>query len=430
MIYLDYENLGKIDEANGLSPEEISATEKSIKKYLQKIHSKNAGFYECIDDQTQIKAINVFAKKSEGKYTDIVVLGIGGSALGTACLKQCFKKFAIDATKNSDITTPNLHIISNIDPVLIKKFTTILDLSKTLFIVVSKSGTTPETMAQYLYFRQKCKEKKLTIKNHFAFVTDREEGLLREIANKENIPAFEIPRNVGGRFSVLTAAGLLPAKLCGIDIQKMLSGAKKMRDEFVSPEISKNTPFRLAAIQYLLNQKGKNINVLMPYSQQLDRLTDWYTQLLAESIGKQGKGITPLKALGAEDQHSQVQLYNDGPNDKLITFIEVETLSDPLIIPNPHTDIPAFDIINKKVTFNKLMTLEKRGTEMALTENNRPNITIKINNISEETLGELFMMFEGSIAFLGEFFEIYAFDQPAVELGKKFSKELLIKEYS
>lgn len=430
MIYLDYENLGKIDKDHGLSSEELLMQEKLIKEYLQKIHSKNAGFYDVVDDQAPIKSINVFAKKAEGKFSNIVVLGIGGSSLGTACLKQCFKKFAIETPiKENETEFPELHVISNIDPVLIKKFTSILDLPKTLFVVVSKSGTTSETMAQYLYFRQKCKDKRLTIKNHFVFVTDREEGLLRAIATKENIPAFEIPRNIGGRFSVLTPAALLPAKLCGIDIQKLIAGAKKMRDEFEKTEITKNTPFRLAAIQYLLSQKGKNINILMPYAQQLDRLSDWYTQLLAESIGKQGKGLTPLKALGVEDQHSQIQLYNDGPNDKLITFIEVDEIADPLIVPNPHKDIPEFDIINQKITFNKLMSLEKKGTEMALTENNRPNITLKINNISEETLGELFMLFEASVAFLGEFFEVYAFDQPAVELGKKFSKELLLKEY-
>ena len=431
MIHLDDENLGKIDKNHGLSTDEILEQGKLIKEYLHKIHSKNPGFYDVIDDNTLIKAINIFAKKAEGKFTDVVVFGIGGSSLGTACLKQCFKKFAIERPlKEGEIKTPELHVISNIDPVLIKKFASILDLPKTLFIVVSKSGTTSETMAQYLYFRQKCKEKKLTIKNHFAFVTDKEEGLLRTIATKDYIQAFEIPKNIGGRFSVLTSAALLPAKLCGIDIQKIIAGAKKMKDEFEKTEIAENTPFRFAAIQYLLSQKGKNINVLMPYSQQLDRLTDWYTQLLAESIGKQGKGLTPLKALGVEDQHSQIQLYNDGPNDKLIIFIEAEELTDPLVIPNPHTDIPAFDIINKKVTFNKLITIEKKGTEMALTENNRPNITLKINNISEETLGELFLLFEASVAFLGEFFDVYAFDQPAVELGKKFSKELLLKEYS
>ncbi|MFA6917398.1 MAG: glucose-6-phosphate isomerase [Candidatus Gracilibacteria bacterium] len=431
MIYLDYENLTKIHKDHGLSGEDILVKNSLIKEYLQKIHSKNPGFYSAIDDQAMIKAVNVFAKKVEGKFNDVVVLGMGGSALGTTCLRNCFKKFTIEKkSKEAEIKSPNLHVISTIDPVLIKKISSILELSKTLFVVVSKSGTTPETMAQYLYFRQKCKEKKLTIKDHFVFITDPEEGLLRSISKKDNIPAFDFSKNVGGRFSVLTVAGLLPAKLAGIDIQKLTTGAKKIRDEFQKTEIAENTPFRLATIQYLLSQKGKNINVIIPYAKQLNDLTTWYAQLLAESIGKQGKGLTPMKALGPEDQHSQIQLYNDGPNDKLITFIEVEELGETLVIPNPHTDIPDFDIINKKVTFNKLMTLEKKGTEMALTENNRPNITIKINSVCEETLGELFMLFEASVAFLGEYFEVYCFDQPAVELGKKYAKELLLKEYS
>ena len=431
MIYLDYENLAKIHKDHGISVEDIYAKGKLIKEYLHKIHGKNQGFLNIVDDPAPIKAINIFAKKVEGKFTDIVVLGIGGSSLGTACLRHCFKKFAVDIpSKVPTKKSPNLHIISNVDPILIKKYLSILDLSKTLFVVVSKSGTTPETMAQYLYFRYKCRDKKLSIKDHFVFVSDAEEGLLSSIAKKDNIPLFEIPKNVGGRFSVLTPAGLLPAKLAGLDIQKLITGAKKIRDEFEKTEMEENTPFKLATIQYLLSEKGKNINVLMPYSQQLQRLTDWYIQLLAESLGKQGKGLTPTKALGVEDQNSQIQLFNDGPNDKLIIFIEAEELEAPLVIPNPHTDIPDFDIINKKITFNKLMTLEKRGTEMALTDNSRPNITIKIDRICEETLGELFMLFETSVAFLGEFFNVYAFDQPAVELGKKYAKELILKEYS
>jgi len=431
MIYLDYENLTKIHKDHGILGENILEKSKLIKEYLHKIHSKNQGFLNLVDDPSVVKAINIFAKKVEGKFTDIVVLGIGGSSLGTACLRHCFKKFAVEIpTKDGTKKSPNLHVISNIDPVLIKKYLSILDLSKTLFVVVSKSGTTPETMAQYLYFRYKCREKKLSAKDHFVFVSDKQEGVLAKIAEQDKIPLFEIPQNVGGRFSVLTPVGLLPAKLCGIDIQKLINGAKKIRDEFEKTDMDENTPFKLAAIQYLLSEKGKNINVLMPYSQQLHRLADWYIQLLAESSGKQGKGLTPIKALGVEDQHSQIQLFNDGPNDKLVIFIEAEELDAPLIIPNPHTDIPDFDIINKKITFNKLMSVEKRGTEMALTENNRPNITIKIDRVCEETLGELFMLFETSVAFLGEFFNVYAFDQPAVELGKKYAKELILKEYS
>jgi len=415
--------LEKISKTHGLTRAEISAQGKFIEKFLREIHSKNQGFYTIIDDKNQIKIINNFAKKVEGKYKDIVVLGIGGSALGTLCLKHALRYLP------SKSKAPNLHIVTNIDPIKIKKIESSIDLKKTLFIVISKSGSTIETLSQYLYFRQKCKDKKLKIADHFVFVTDEKEGTLRLIANKEKITAFNVPKNIEGRFSVLTVVGLLPAKLIGIKIEELIEGAKKIRDEFLKTDIKENTPFQLATIQYLLAKKGKNLNVMMPYSQELDYLSIWWTQLLAESIGKKGNGITPLRALGVSDQHSQIQLYNDGPNDKLIIFIEVEKLSDNLFIPNSHPELKEFEIMDNKITFNRLLELEKQGTEMALTHNNRPNITIKIPRISENTIGELFMLFETSVAFLGEFYKIFAFDQPAVELGKKFTKELLLKEY-
>lgn len=422
MLYLNYDNLSKINKVHGLTKEEIFGNNKLIKKFLQKIHGRDQGFYTVIDNPTSIKEINKFADKIKGKYKDLVLLGIGGSALGAQCIKQSLAYFK--AAKS-----PNLHILSNTDPVAIKKIESIIKLQSTLFIVISKSGATLETITQYLYFRQRCKTQKLAIKDHFVFVTDKTNGLLRQIATKEKIPSFEVPKNVGGRFSVLTEVGLLPAKLIGINIEQLLEGAKKMRDEFLQTDIEKNTPFQLATIQYLLSKKAKSINVLMPYSQQLNDLSLWYTQLLAESTGKKDKGLTPLHALGATDQHSQIQLYNDGPNDKLIMFIEVQNLTEQLAIPNSHKEIKELELFNKKITFNKIFELEKKGTEMALTHNNRPNITIKIDRIHEETLGELFMLFETSVAFLGEYFGINAFDQPAVELGKKFTNQLLLKEY-
>lgn len=387
-----------------------SSTKKQIFDFLKKIHARKQGFYEILDNTAEISKINKFAKSIEGKYKHIVVLGIGGSALGAICLKQSLTHLFNGASAKHG--TPGLYILDNIDPILIKELEDVIDLPETLFIVITKSGTTTETMSQYFYFRKKTDLKKLDPKKHFVFITDPEKGHLREIANKENIPTFVIPENVGGRFSVLTAVGLLPAALIGINIQKLIIGAKST---------SENLAFRLAKTQFELAKKGKTINVLMPYSQKLISLADWYKQLLAESIGKKhnnkGKianvGITPISALGVTDQHSQLQLYNDGPNDKLIIFLEVENHGPKLPIPG------------QKFTFNQLIDAEKRATEDSLTKSKRPNVTIKIKEVNEETLGELFMLFECSIAFLGEFFEINAFDQPGVELSKKLTKKYL-----
>lgn len=410
---IEIKNLFELAKNHGLAKAKITAQEKHLSKYLAAIKKSGQGFYKCIDDKKTLQKIKSFSATNRKKFNYIVVLGIGGSALGTICLQNALK------------ATSKLYILDNIDPALIREIENLIDYKKTLFLVITKSGETIETLSQYYYFRKKIEQKKLNQKKHFVFITDPKKGRLRQIANKEKITAFDVPENVGGRFSVLTAVGLLPAALIGINIEKLIKGAQKMRNSFLSTNFSKNLSFQLAAIQYLLSKKGKNINVLMPYCQKLIRLADWYRQLLAESIGKKldryGEaifaGITPINALGATDQHSQLQLYNEGPNDKLIIFIEVKKLG-------PEVKIPAHGSI-KNLSFNKLMQIEKSATETSLTKNNRPSITIKVDQINEESLGELFMFFEGSIAFLGEFFNINAFDQPGVELAKQLITQAL-----
>jgi len=400
MVKLDISNL-KLD---------LKTNEKLIAPYLKKIHSKKEGFYTVIDDAKVLKEIEKFAKNVKGKYENIVVLGIGGSALGAICLRQALKGLF-------DNKKPKLYVLDNIDPKLICEFDKAVNYKKTLFLVITKSGTTPETIGQYYYFRNQINKKKLDPKKHFVFVTDPNEGRLREIAKKEKITSFGIPKNVGGRFSVLTAVGLLPAALIGLNIRKLVSGGQKMRDKFVSEKAENNLPFKLASLQYLLYKKGQTINVLMPYSQKLIGFADWFRQLYAESLGKKGKGITPVNALGVTDQHSQLQLYNDGPNDKLIIFLEVENSGEEIAIPN----------FQKKLSFNKLFKIEKDAASKALTKTGHPNITIKIDTVDEENIGELFMLFEGATAFLGEFMGINAFDQPGVELAKSLTKQAILK---
>ncbi len=213
MLHIITKNLAKISAAHGLSPEEIAAQKNHLKDYLLKIAQRNQGFYKVIDDTDVVAGIQAFAQTAKGKFDDLVVLGIGGSALGTLCLEQCFRPFFNDRKKNS--LMPRISVLDNIDPLLLAEQLEVLNLERTLFLVVSKSGSTPETIAQYLYFRQQCEQKKFPAKEHFVFITDPKEGFLRKIAIMENIPAFEIPPNVGGRFSVLTAVGLLPAAVCG-----------------------------------------------------------------------------------------------------------------------------------------------------------------------------------------------------------------------
>jgi glucose-6-phosphate isomerase len=420
MVTLNYGNLLKMDKSHGLSEDEFSELKGNISKYIDRIENRGQGFYKLPDDLEAAKEIENYAKKVDKKYSDIVVIGIGGSALGTICLQKSLKHLfenELIARKN-----PRLHVLDNIDPRIIDDLEDIIDYKDTLFIVVSKSGTTPETVSLYLHFREIFKKARLDLSDHFVFITG-EKGFLREQSLEHNIKTFKIPDNVGGRFSVLTAVGLLPAKLIGIDIHGLLEGAGKMRKFFMSKDLNENLPYKIALMQYLLSKKGKIINVMMPYSQKLLYFSDWYRQLLAESIGKkEDVGLTPVKALGVTDQHSQSQLYNDGPNDKFLIFINVED-------PGPEITIPEDDSIEylKDITFGRLLHTEMEGTIQSLTKNNRPNITISIPRVDAHYLGQLFMLFEAATAFLGEFYEINAFNQPGVELSKKITKELLAK---
>ncbi len=436
MISLSTTALNKIHPSHGLSPAELDSVAPRLPKYLQNIHNRQQGFYSdevlgsslasSVDDSAEelFEKIQFFADSVEGKYESIVVLGIGGSSLGSIALREAFGH-------SVGGTFPELIVLDNIDPDLITETLESVELEKTLFLVISKSGGTPEIISEYFFFSKVIKDAQLPVRQHFVFITGPK-GILREEANEKGIQTFPIPENVGGRFSVLTSVGLLPAALVGIDIRKLIRGAKKMRDIFLNKDAKVNLPFQLASIQYLLLQKKKNINVMYPYAHKLYRVADWFRQLLAESTGKRHAengeevftGITPIAALGATDQHSQNQLYFEGPNDKLFLFVKSESFENTVHIPVPKRKNLEY---LKDTDFGELLLLEMEGTKGALTEVDRPHITISISSISEEDIGELFLLFEGATAFLGEFLNINAFDQPGVELSKNITRELLLK---
>lgn len=412
MITLDYSNLLKIDLEHGLSETDLHAIESDISNLLKKIETRGQGFYNIPDDTETLLKINDYVSNVKGKYKYFVVLGIGGSALGITTIQKSL---------TPELKT-NLFVLDNIDPDFMFEVEQNIDLKETLFIVISKSGGTVETVSQYFYFRKKIEVLGLQQKDHFVFITDPLKGLLREIANSEGVKSFKIPENVGGRFSVLTPVGLLPAKLMGLQITDFIEGAKIARENFYNLDAKKNIAWQLAKIQFELYKKNKFINIMMPYSSKLKTFTEWYAQLLAESIGKDGIGITPVSAYGVTDQHSQNQLYHDGPNDKLLLFVEIENFKNKLEIPNFYPEHSAVEFL-QDTSFNELIHLEKLGTETSLTERSRPNITFKIPTLTEKSLGEFFFILEASIAFLGEMFKVNAYDQPGVELSKQLTKQ-------
>ncbi len=423
MITIDFDNIFNVSANHGISPDEFKNSGQEIPALLRKIENNGNPFYQIVDDEKIVKKIVDYSKSVEGKYEDIILIGIGGQALGARFLKTAFTSFI----NNSN---PKLHVWDNIDPMLISEMSSKINYSKTLFIISSKSGNTPETLAQFFYFKSRVEMHELNVKNHFVFIIGDEEGLLQEIVKKEKYLSFKMPKNLGGRFSILSAAGLLPASLIGIDIKQLIDGAKIMKDKFLSVDSEENLPFKLAVTQYFGFTKGKTQNVLFPYTEKLRGFSDWFVQLLAESTGKldvhgNNVGITPVPAIGVTDQHSQLQLFIEGPNDKLTIFLKVEYFKE-----NP--EIPVLinhEKVNflKEVSFGKLLHTELKATADTLAENNRPNITISISEISEETVGSLIMLLEGSTAFLGEYLNINAFDQPGVERVKALTREYLNK---
>lgn len=418
---IDFQHVFGIDSAHGMSREAFASSAEKLPDFLSQIQDRGQDFAAILDDEEIIHDIEQFAQQKKEQYDDIVVLGIGGSALGTIVLRDSLNKKFVQEK-------PRLHILENIDPDLIAESTQFLNLEKTLFLVVSKSGETPEILAQFFYFQDQVIQANLKISDHFVFITDPEKGFLRKRSIEKNIPSFPVPPRVGGRFSVLTSVGLLPAALIGINIRSLIEGAKETRKQFLSKNFKKNLSFQLATVQFHLAQKGKTQNVLMPYATKLRTFSAWFAQLLAESTGKintDGKnvGLTPLASLGVTDQHSQLQLYAQGPADKLILFLSVEKFSMDPMIPVPEENEDG-QFLNG-VSFGKLLHTEQQATAKSLAELDRPSLNISIPEISEETLGQLFFLFEGSTAFLGEFLEIDAFDQPGVERSKQLTRESL-----
>ena len=263
------------------------------------------------------------------------------------------------------------------------------------------------------------------VKNHIVCTTDAEKGNLVKIAKEEGYRMFVVPAGVGGRFSELTPVGLLPAAMCGIDIRALLAGAAEMDRRSKEPNWRKNLAFLYGALHYLAMRQGKNISVMMPYADSLKYIADWYAQLWAESLGKRYDneghevfvGQTPVKALGVTDQHSQVQLYTEGPFDKVVVLLGVEEYKTTLTIPKLYQDIPSLGFLGG-VTQNQLIQTEQMATEYALLKSGRPNLTITLPRVNEFMLGQLLYFFEVATAFTGELLQINAFDQPGVEEGK------------
>lgn len=377
-----------------------------------------------------------FAKEVEGRYDALVVLGIGGSALGAIALATALLPFyynELDAGGRGG--RPRLYVLDNVDPDEAAALLGRLDLRRTLFNVISKSGTTGETMAGYLVAAEALRAEvgRDAMARHLVFTTDPAGGVLRRIGASLGVPMFDIPEGVGGRFSVLSPVGLVPAALTGMDVPALLKGAADMAGHLAETEGWGNLACAFAGSQYLhYTVFNRRVSVMMPYSARLRDLADWYRQLWAESLGKavdrQGRTVSvgplPVKSLGVTDQHSQLQLYAEGPDDKVITFVGVSEFEHTVAIPAPAEEAAALGYLGGH-TMGELMHAEQIGTAWALARQGRPSLTLTLKKVDAYHLGALIYLLEMATAISGELYDIDAFNQPGVELSKQATYALM-----
>ena len=432
-IRLDYNNMmEEFVGSYGFSSADIMAVDDKIKSATEAMKAKRkAGKMDWRDlpyNQEQVVAdINTFAKNAKTEFEAFVVLGIGGSALGPMAVQQALNHPFYNELPAHKREYPRFYVADNVDPERLVYLFDIIDPTKTLFNVVSKSGSTSETMSQFMIIKDMLEAKlgKESASKHIVCTTDSDAGNLIKIAKTEGYKTFIIPSGVGGRFSQLCPVGLLPAAMAGIDICGLLEGAAHMDELCNNDDITKNPAHMYALLNYLALNKAMPMSVMMPYADSLKFVADWYAQLWAESLGKRldnegnvvNVGPTPIKALGATDQHSQVQLYTEGPFDKIIVLLGVDEYKETITIPKTFEDIPSIGFLGG-VTHNKLIQVEQEATEYALLKSGKPNMTITLPKVTAHTIGQLLYMFEVATGFAGELMNINAFDQPGVEEGK------------
>ncbi len=416
MIKIDYNfTIADIVGKEGFEYKDFEKLRENVKIVHEKIKNSNIGFFELLNQN--INEIKEKLSKLKNNFKNIVVLGIGGSALGSKAIYQaCGNYFENYFSNKSNM----LFVIDNIDPEYFHTFLKSINIQETLFIIISKSGSTSETISQFLIIKKLLENNK----EQLIIITDPQKGNLRKIADKEKILNFDVPPNVGGRYSVLSPVGLVPLYLSGINIDKLIEGAKNIYKYCQSDEIFENPAYLNGILQFLAYKKGKNISVLMPYSSKLEYFTEWYKQLWAESLGKNSEiGPTPLKAIGTTDQHSLLQLFMEGPYDKIITFIKIENLKNIVKIPQIN-NIDFFDYLMNK-NLNDLYNFEMESVKVALAQKGKINYTIMIEKLDEYNIGELIFLYQLSTVFTGFLFNINPFDQPGVEEGKNFTYGLM-----
>ncbi len=439
LLRIDFNNMmAEAIGEHGITEEELASYLPMAKTAARAMVEKRPSmkWRELPHNQAEVvKQLNECAEYVRGNFDDFVVLGIGGSALGPIAVQQALNHLHYNDLPKEKRNGSRLFVEDNVDPERMNALLDVIDLERAAFNVITKSGSTSETMAQLLIVFDLLKERLGgDYASRIIATTDEHKGNLIKIAGEYNLKTFHVPDGVGGRFSELCPVGLLAAAVCGIDISALLKGAARMDEVCSEPDVYRNGAYMAALLQYISMKRGKNISVMMPYADSLKYMSDWYAQLWAESLGKRfdlsGKdvfvGQTPVKALGVTDQHSQVQLYVEGPFDKVVTFLGVDEYRSTYAIPRGFEHIPDVSFLGGH-TLNELIKAEQEATEYALMRAGRPSFSITLPKVTPETIGALLYFFEVMTAFAGELLSINAFDQPGVEGGKQATYALLGK---
>ena len=440
MIRLQYGRMFQdaLDQQHGLPRARLTELADRFGAVQAEVRKRRAageyGFYQLVEQGPTVHTIKTFAEGLGQAHDHVLVLGIGGSALGTKALLNALRRPAWNELDDEGRDFfPRLTVLENVDPTSVSAALQRIDPRRVLVNVISKSGGTAETMAQYLVVRAWLEEALgPAAYRHLVFTTDPARGALRELAQREHTATLDVPPQIGGRFSVLSPVGLLPAALVGIDIDGLLEGARHALKRAEADDLLQNPAALYAALHWAADTDlGARIHVLMPYTDRLREFAEWYRQLWAESLGKRvdrsGKtihiGPTPLAAVGATDQHSQVQLFMEGPFDKVITFATVENLAVDVKIPRAPSEQPLppdLDYLPGH-TLGELLRAEYEATSTALAQMGRMNCTLRLPDLTAATLGEAIMFFQLATGYAGVWYGIDPFDQPGVELGKRLT---------
>jgi len=377
---------------------------------------ESIGYYGL--PEQDISPVLEFAKTIPDDITQIAVIGIGGSSLGAKAIYEFIKP--------TRTLKKELYFFESTDPININNLLSKLDLEKTHFLIISKSGTTVETFSIYKYVYSLNQNPK-----SYTFITDPHSPL-EKYAKSLKATVLHLPDNVGGRFSVLATVGLIPLALSGINIQSLLDGALTLKKSFFEAGYMKNTMLK-KAVYYARHHEQYRINCIFAYSETLKYFCEWYVQLWGESLGKRQRhsafnvGLTPIGLIGPKDQHSFLQLIMEGTRDKSVTFIKIENFKDDIIIPNMSLKhLESLDTLNN-LPFSELINMQCDSVLEALLEEDIPLDTISISEVNEENIGALMYYYEILTSLVGELIDVNTYDQPGVEAGKIILKQKLGK---